>query len=176
MALVLTPLPSPSSRREQIRQVPPELPQVLLLVPGKIHQIPQQERLHHGESLPNPGAEGFPGNCVPSAAGIWNFEVFWMENLDFSHVLWDLGRILCGWGIHIQVSDPAVEEETLPGWDLHLPLGGGVRTTPFLSLFHPVSPPQIAIYGTNFCTSARNAFFLLMRNIIRWGNLGENHP
>ncbi|NXD74163.1 CTL2 protein, partial [Eolophus roseicapillus] len=26
---------------------------------------------------------------------------------------------------------------------------------------------QIAIYGTNFCTSARNAFFLLMRNIIR---------
>nr|XP_034956982.1 choline transporter-like protein 2 [Zootoca vivipara] len=28
-------------------------------------------------------------------------------------------------------------------------------------------PPQIAIYGTNFCTSARNAFFLLMRNIVR---------
>ncbi|CAO2635884.1 Choline transporter-like protein 2, partial [Lemmus lemmus] len=26
---------------------------------------------------------------------------------------------------------------------------------------------MIAIYGTNFCTSARNAFFLLMRNIIR---------
>ncbi|KAF7236335.1 Choline transporter-like protein 2 [Varanus komodoensis] len=25
----------------------------------------------------------------------------------------------------------------------------------------------IAIYGTNFCTSARNAFFLLMRNIVR---------
>lgn len=29
---------------------------------------------------------------------------------------------------------------------------------------------QIAIYGTNFCTSARNAFFLLMRNIIRLGD------
>ncbi|KAM5170368.1 choline transporter-like protein 2 isoform 2-T2 [Mantella aurantiaca] len=26
---------------------------------------------------------------------------------------------------------------------------------------------MVAIYGTNFCTSARNAFFLLMRNIIR---------
>uniref|UniRef100_A0A670JRF4 Choline transporter-like protein n=1 Tax=Podarcis muralis TaxID=64176 RepID=A0A670JRF4_PODMU len=26
---------------------------------------------------------------------------------------------------------------------------------------------MIAIYGTNFCTSARNAFFLLMRNIVR---------
>ncbi|NWY73478.1 CTL2 protein, partial [Erithacus rubecula] len=26
---------------------------------------------------------------------------------------------------------------------------------------------MIAIYGTNFCSSARNAFFLLMRNIIR---------
>ncbi|XP_072255697.1 choline transporter-like protein 2 isoform X4 [Pyxicephalus adspersus] len=26
---------------------------------------------------------------------------------------------------------------------------------------------MIAIYGTNFCTSARNAFFLLMRNILR---------
>ncbi|XP_014652422.1 PREDICTED: choline transporter-like protein 2 isoform X2 [Ceratotherium simum simum] len=26
---------------------------------------------------------------------------------------------------------------------------------------------MIAVYGTNFCTSARNAFFLLMRNIIR---------
>ncbi|XP_074835566.1 choline transporter-like protein 2 isoform X2 [Carettochelys insculpta] len=26
---------------------------------------------------------------------------------------------------------------------------------------------MIAIYGTNFCTSARNAFFLLMRNVIR---------
>ncbi|XP_065275168.1 choline transporter-like protein 2 isoform X2 [Emys orbicularis] len=26
---------------------------------------------------------------------------------------------------------------------------------------------MIAIYGTNFCTSAKNAFFLLMRNIIR---------
>lgn len=26
---------------------------------------------------------------------------------------------------------------------------------------------QVAIYGKNFCTSARDAFFLLMRNIIR---------
>ncbi|RXM96592.1 Choline transporter-like protein 2 [Acipenser ruthenus] len=26
---------------------------------------------------------------------------------------------------------------------------------------------MIAIYGKNFCTSARNAFFLLMRNIVR---------
>lgn len=31
----------------------------------------------------------------------------------------------------------------------------------------PPSAPQIAVYGTNFCTSARNAFSLLMRNIIR---------
>lgn len=27
---------------------------------------------------------------------------------------------------------------------------------------------QIAIYGKSFCPSARDAFFLLMRNIIRW--------
>ncbi|CAJ0957688.1 unnamed protein product [Ranitomeya imitator] len=40
-------------------------------------------------------------------------------------------------------------------------------TTP--SMFNPNNPlfRQIAIYGTNFCTSARNAFFLLMRNIVR---------
>ncbi|ELK17836.1 Choline transporter-like protein 2 [Pteropus alecto] len=31
----------------------------------------------------------------------------------------------------------------------------------------PDPPLLIAIYGTNCCTSARNAFFLLMRNIIR---------
>lgn len=36
------------SGTEQICQVPPLLPQVLLLVPGEIHQVPQQERLHHG--------------------------------------------------------------------------------------------------------------------------------
>jgi len=27
---------------------------------------------------------------------------------------------------------------------------------------------QIAIYGKGFCPSARDAFFLLMRNIVRW--------
>ena len=27
---------------------------------------------------------------------------------------------------------------------------------------------QIAVYGENFCRSAKNAFFLLMRNIVRW--------
>ena len=27
---------------------------------------------------------------------------------------------------------------------------------------------QIAVYGKNFCTSAKNAFFLLMRNILRY--------
>lgn len=27
---------------------------------------------------------------------------------------------------------------------------------------------QVAIYGKNFCTSAKDAFFLLMRNIVRW--------
>lgn len=26
---------------------------------------------------------------------------------------------------------------------------------------------QVAIYGKNFCTSAREAFFLLMRNMVR---------
>lgn len=30
---------------------------------------------------------------------------------------------------------------------------------------------QVAIYGKNFCTSARDAFFLLMRNMIRWLHL-----
>ncbi|PNI51559.1 SLC44A2 isoform 6, partial [Pan troglodytes] len=35
---------------------------------------------------------------------------------------------------------------------------------------------MIAIYGTNFCTSARNAFFLLMRNIIRDPGFLLLHP
>lgn len=30
---------------------------------------------------------------------------------------------------------------------------------------------QIAVYGKNFCASAKNAFLLLMRNIVRWGVL-----
>lgn len=55
------------------------------------------------------------------------------------------------------------------------PFQGGICTLPWVlgsvkprfSLLCPIFPPQIAIYGTNFCTSARNAFFLLMRNIIR---------
>lgn len=36
----------------------------------------------------------------------------------------------------------------------------------FLSLL------QIAAHGKNFCTSAKNAFMLIMRNIVRWDNLG----
>lgn len=31
-----------------MHQVPAVLPQVLLLVFGEVHQVPQQERLHHG--------------------------------------------------------------------------------------------------------------------------------
>lgn len=31
--------------------------------------------------------------------------------------------------------------------------------------------PQVAIHGQNFCTSARDAFLLLMRNIVRWDYL-----
>lgn len=30
-------------------------------------------------------------------------------------------------------------------------------------------PSQIAIYGKNFCVSAKNAFMLLMRNVVRSG-------
>lgn len=41
---------------------------------------------------------------------------------------------------------------------------------------HPPSAPQIAVYGTNFCTSARNAFSLLMRNIIRWVKTPKSQP
>uniref|UniRef100_A0A8C5JT00 Choline transporter-like protein n=1 Tax=Junco hyemalis TaxID=40217 RepID=A0A8C5JT00_JUNHY len=37
----------------------------------------------------------------------------------------------------------------------------------FLKFLNRNAYIMIAIYGTNFCTSARNAFFLLMRNIIR---------
>ncbi|XP_057245368.1 choline transporter-like protein 2 [Malurus melanocephalus] len=62
--------------------------------------------------------------------------------------------------------DPAGDEESLPGG-----IYGGFAPFPSVQpRFSPLCPvflPQIAIYGTNFCTSARNAFFLLMRNIIR---------
>ncbi|XP_074116460.1 choline transporter-like protein 2 isoform X5 [Sminthopsis crassicaudata] len=37
----------------------------------------------------------------------------------------------------------------------------------FLKFLNRNAYIMIAIYGTNFCTSAKNAFFLLMRNIIR---------
>ncbi|KAM4643763.1 choline transporter-like protein 2 isoform 1-T1 [Amazona ochrocephala] len=37
----------------------------------------------------------------------------------------------------------------------------------FLKFLNRNAYIMVAIYGTNFCTSARNAFFLLMRNIIR---------
>ncbi|XP_069738525.1 choline transporter-like protein 2 isoform X2 [Phaenicophaeus curvirostris] len=37
----------------------------------------------------------------------------------------------------------------------------------FLKFLNRNAYIMIAVYGTNFCTSARNAFFLLMRNIIR---------
>ena len=33
---------------------------------------------------------------------------------------------------------------------------------------------QIAVYGKNFCVSAKNAFFLLMRNIIRSVVMGNS--
>jgi hypothetical protein len=49
----------------------------------------------------------------------------------------------------------------------HLLLLGGRSPDHHPGDLIPPSPLQIAIYGTNFCTSARNAFFLLMRNIIR---------
>lgn len=96
------------SCREQVCQVPHDLSQMLLLVPGEVHQIPQQECLHHGEEA------------------------------------WD--------------PEPAH----------HLLLGTRNRHSQPVGLTPP-SSLQIAIYGTNFCTSARNAFFLLMRNIIRSG-------
>ncbi|XP_078010033.1 choline transporter-like protein 2 isoform X6 [Phascolarctos cinereus] len=37
----------------------------------------------------------------------------------------------------------------------------------FLKFLNRNAYIMIAIYGTNFCTSAKNAFFLLMRNIVR---------
>lgn len=55
-----------------------------------------------------------------------------------------------------------------PGWEASPPASQGPQTS-FCSL-------QIAIYGTNFCTSARNAFFLLMRNIIRSGGTRLHPP
>lgn len=184
LALALTPLPAPSSRREQVCQVPPELPQVLLLVPGKVHQVPQQERLHHGESRPKPtspkgwgcpggGSEISLGIVSPHATGTRGF-------VAFSSCL--AGK-LCpqphpgGFGkdpVRVEVFSSGSPRCLTRHW-MRKRFQGGICTLPWavdsvqprFSLLCPVFPPQIAIYGTNFCTSARNAFFLLMRNIIR---------
>merc|ERR1719327_26038 len=32
---------------------------------------------------------------------------------------------------------------------------------------------QVALMGTNFCVSAKNAFFLILRNAVRFGVLGS---
>lgn len=48
--------------------------------------------------------------------------------------LW--GGPCAGGGIQLWVSvmpDPAVDEEALPGWDLHAPLGAGLSAAPFFS-------------------------------------------
>lgn len=90
---------------EQICQIPAELHEVLLLVPREMHQVPQQERLHHGEL-----------NCR--------------------------GKRREGANTSKRVADV-------------------VRGLFFFVL-------QVAIYGKSFCPSARDAFFLLMRNIIRY--------
>lgn len=78
---------------------------MLLLVPREMHQVPQQERLHHGES-----------SCR--------------------------GKRREGANPSKRVADV-------------------VRGLVFFVL-------QVAIYGKSFCPSARDAFFLLMRNIIRY--------
>lgn len=56
-----------SSCRQQVRQVPPQLPEVLLLVPGKIYQVPQQKRLHHGKGLLVLGTQGVVNSGGPLA-------------------------------------------------------------------------------------------------------------
>lgn len=62
---------------------------------------------------------------------------------------------------------PITNPPALPGREGPLfPVGALIL--PFYSL-------QIAIYGTNFCTSAKNAFFLLMRNIIRSEKTPPSH-
>lgn len=38
--------------------------------------------------------------------------------------------------------DPALDEEALPGWDLHPPLGGGLSAAPFLSPLPGFSTPD----------------------------------
>lgn len=175
-ALELTPLPAPSSRREQVCQVPPELPQVLLLVPGKIHQVPQQERLHHGESRPKPtpwkgwgchgGSSGISLGCRGNLELCRVFLLFGWKTLTsaISHWLW--GGPSAGGGVHLRVSDAVWMRKLFQGGICSLPWAVH-SVQPRFSLLCPVFPAQIAIYGTNFCTSARNAFFLLMRNIIR---------
>jgi len=37
----------------------------------------------------------------------------------------------------------------------------------FLKFLNKNAYIMIAVHGKNFCTSAKNAFFLLMRNIVR---------
>lgn len=41
----------PHSGPESLRSLPTLLLEMLLLVPGEVHQVPQQERLHHGEPI-----------------------------------------------------------------------------------------------------------------------------
>lgn len=83
---------------ERLCQVHAQMHEVLLLVLGEMHQVPEQKRVHHGESVLQERCQNQSG-C---------------ERVNASAV--------------------------------------------FL---------QIAIYGKSFCPSARDAFFLLMRNIVR---------
>lgn len=103
------------------------LPEVLLVVSGEVHQVHQQERLHHGERT----------SCEKQPLILTISVSFSTLNM-IKFVLLSLHNL----------SSISLESEN------HF----------FFSFFFC----QIAIYGKNFCVSAKNAFQLLMRNVIRF--------
>lgn len=102
------------------------LPEVLLVVSGEVHQVHQQERLHHGERT----------SCEKQPL-ILTIRVSFSTLNMIKFVLLSLHNL----------SSISLESEN------HC----------FFLFFC-----QIAIYGKNFCVSAKNAFQLLMRNVIRF--------
>lgn len=64
----------------------------------------------------------------------------------------------------ISVSRPQIRES----YALHADGSWHMRRYPnYLNYLAATVILQIAIYGKNFCTSAKEAFFLLMRNVVR---------
>lgn len=73
---------------ESLRSLPTLLLEMLLLVSGEVHQVPQQERLHHGESssfghLVNPEALPPVGTLTSHTSACLSDRHLWEKLLRF---------------------------------------------------------------------------------------------